>query len=267
MSDSPLADFLACPRCDAPLAQGADGFRCGGCKVNLPNLGGLPFLFAEPQYARAEWRARGQHAISELAAEQQQCEREMAGAGLADKTRERLELLRNAQAQQQICLGQLLKPLLDNSAAAPRETYLALRTRLPLDEGLNTYYQNIHRDWAWGEAENQHALDLVSSMLPVTTSRILVLGAGAGRLAYDLHNKRDAGDTVALDFNPLLSLTGAALSAGEDVELWEFPIAPRRLDDAAIGRTLSAEKCREGLTFLTADALRPPFLPAASMWW
>ena len=263
MSDSPLADFLACPRCDAPLAQGADGFRCGGCKVDFPNLGGLPFLFAEPQYARAEWRARGQHAISELAAEQQQCEREMAGAGLADKTRERLELLRNAQAQQQICLGQLLKPLLDNSAAAPRETYLALRTRLPLDQGLNTYYQNIHRDWAWGEAENQHALDLVSSMLPGTTSRILVLGAGAGRLAYDLHNKRDAGDTVALDFNPLLSLTGAALSAGEDVELWEFPIAPRRLDDAAIGRTLSAEKCREGLTFLTADALRPPFLPGS----
>ena len=56
-------------------------------------------------------------------------------------------------------LRELLEPVDIQSSQASYESYLALRTRLPSDQGISTYYANIHRDWAWGDAENQASLD------------------------------------------------------------------------------------------------------------
>ena len=68
----------------------------------------------------------------------------------------------------------------------------------------------------------------------------LVFGAGAGRLAYDLHLQHDATRTVAIDFNPLLLLIARKIYAGETLALHEFPIAPRTANDVAVLRELSA---------------------------
>jgi hypothetical protein len=85
-----------------------------------------------------------------------------------------------------------------------------------------------------------------------------VLGAGAGRLAYDLHMRTASAATIALDFNPLLSIVADSVARGRTIELYEFPIAPR--GDAAVLRTLAAPSpARPGLVFLLADAHRPPF--------
>ena len=88
---------------------------------------------------------------------------------------------------------------------------------------------------------------------------MLVLGAGAGRLAYDLHMRTTAALTVALDFNPLLAdRRRHASRAATTLELYEFPLAPR--GDAAVLRTLSAPApARPGLVHVLADAHRPPF--------
>jgi hypothetical protein len=255
--------LLACPRCDAPLARAADAYSCGGCKVDFPDLGGLPFLFAEPGYARAEWRNRAQHALGELRADHDRCDRELTRDN-AEATQRRLELLRNACAAQSECLSELLTPLLADNSPAPRETYLALRTRLPLDQGLNTYYQNIHRDWCWGDEENARSLELVAGKLPEHGGKVLVLGAGAGRLAYDLHQTGKPELCIAFDFNPLLALIGDALARGQTVPLWEFPIAPRQLTDTAIRRELCAgDAAGSGLRFVLGDVLRPPFRAAS----
>jgi hypothetical protein len=53
-----LDALLACPRCDRTLAPTDDGWRCAGCHVDFPRLGGLPWLFAEPATALGEWRGR-----------------------------------------------------------------------------------------------------------------------------------------------------------------------------------------------------------------
>jgi len=262
MPAADLDQLLACPRCDAPLGRSADVYQCGGCKVDFPDLAGLPFLFAEPGYARAEWRARSQHALSELRADREHCERELDGNGVGETTVRRLELLRDAYRAQENCLADLLSPLLSDSSPAPRETYLALRTRLPLDQGLNTYYQNIHRDWCWGDEENARSAELVHGLLPEPKARVLVLGAGAGRLAYDLKRAGDIDLCVAFDFNPLLALVGDRVARGHTLPLWEFPIAPRRLDDTAIRRELRApEQAGGGLRFVIGDGLRAPFRP------
>ncbi len=268
MADAPqLADLLACPRCDAALAPARDkGYECRGCQVHYPLLDGLPFLFAAPGAARGEWQARVHHELRRLEARAAKLDSELAGNG-ADKnwlpaTRERLEWVRDACRDQHAKLAALMVPLLQGSEPAARETYIALRTRLPSDQGLNTYYQNVHRDWAWGTGENQAAFDIVASLLPDQPGKVLVLGAGAGRLAYDIHQCTGAELTVALDFNPLLSGIAARVSRGEPMELWEFPIAPRTAKDQAVLRQFDAEPARPGLEFVLGDALRAPFRKA-----
>lgn len=262
MSDHPqLAELLACPRCDAALSAGRDeGFDCRGCQVHYPRLDGMPFLFAAPQAARGDWQARVHHELRRLAARASQLDAELASDDLLDSTRERLTWVRDACRDQHQKLAELMTPLLAGGEPAARETYVALRTRLPSDQGLNTYYQNVHRDWAWGQAENAAARDIVASLMPKAPGKVLVLGAGAGRLAYDLHQGTAAQLTVGLDFNPLLLGIASRVSRGEAVELWEFPLAPRSAKDQACLRRLQADATRPGLEFVLGDALRAPFL-------
>jgi hypothetical protein len=69
---------------------------------------------------------------------------------------------------------------------------------------------------------------------------------------------------VALDFNPLLATVGQRVAGGETLELFEFPIAPRSLDDHALRRRLAAPAAaRPGLEFVLGDALAAPFADGA----
>jgi hypothetical protein len=68
--------------------------------------------------------------------------------------------------------------------------------------------------------------------------------------------------TVGLDINPLLQLVARRMVAGDALELWEFPIAPRAAADVAIARTLRAPgAARAGFSLVLADAMRAPFAP------
>jgi SAM-dependent methyltransferase len=254
-----LRDLLACPRCDAPLDASGTAWRCGGCDVDFPSVARLPWLFAEPNAALGEWRGRLHFSLQRLERERQHAAAALAGAQLRPATRARLESLERATRDHGARLRSLLAPLELEQHSAGYETYLALRTRLPADQGLTTYYSNVHRDWCWGDAENDASFEtLAAAMQGVPPNRALVLGAGAGRLAYDLHERTTAGITVALDFNPLLALVADAVTRGRNVELYEFPIAPR--GEPAVLRTLAAPAAaRPGLVFVLADVHRPPF--------
>jgi len=259
-----LDALLACPRCDTALTFDSDHYRCDPCRTSFPLIDSIPFLFSEPAYALGEWRARLHFAQQQLERDAQRAGRELEISGLAELTRQRLELLQTASREQKRLISQLLAPLEMAEPAAAVETYLALRTRLPTDQGLNTYYQNIHRDWCWGDEENRRSCELVSDMLPDSPGKVLVLGAGASRLAYDLHQSSSAELTVAMDFNPMLLILARRIISGSSVELYEFPVAPRTLSDHALRRTLSVDsQLREGLFFVLADALRAPFVAGA----
>jgi hypothetical protein len=264
---SPILDLLACPRCDrTPLTQGAHGYRCDGCRIDFPDVNGIPFLFAEPNAALGEWRQRTHMALRRLEQDQARIATARTRQGLGALADERLARLESAYAENAAELSDLLQPLQLTPLSARLETYLALRTRLPADHGLNTYYPNIHRDWCWGEEENQASAEMLLATLPddYDPGRVLVLGAGAGRLAYDFHMQTGAQVTLALDFNPLLLLVAQRVCTGESVELHEFPIAPRRMADEAIKRTLVAPApVREGFHLILGDALRAPLAGGA----
>jgi hypothetical protein len=256
---SALRELLACPRCDAPLAEAGDNFRCAGCEIDFPRVAGIPWLFAEPNAALREWRSRLHFSLQKLERERQAVAAALASAPARPATRARLEALERAMRDHGERLRALLAPLELEQESASYETYLALRTRPPSDQGLTTYYANVHRDWCWGDAENDASFDaLAAALRDAPPGRALVLGAGAGRLAYDLHMRTASAVTIALDFNPLLSIVADSVARGRTIELYEFPIAPR--GDAAVLRTLAAPSpARPGLVFLLADAHRPPF--------
>lgn len=258
---------LACPRCDAELVpHGSAEFQCRGCKQAFPLLNGIPWLFAEPAAALADWRQRYDLAIKTEHQAIDSIDASLGRVDLLDLTRSRLAAQRTAHVFQADALAELLQPLQGLPASGEIATYLALRTRLPTDQGLNTYFPNVHRDWSWGDEENGASADLVCAALGDRASnrKLLVLGAGAGRLTYDLHCRLQPQLTVALDFNPMLMLLASRLTAGDSVDLYEFPLAPLTHADHALRRTLKAPDIAPGgLHYLLGDALRPPLREAA----
>ncbi|MEL7186035.1 MAG: hypothetical protein AAFN50_06315 [Pseudomonadota bacterium] len=258
-----LLSLLACPRCDkSPLEAGDDAIHCKACKIDFPMLEGMPWMFAEPQSALAEWRGRFQFAQQQLGQEIAGLEAELESKDLPALARRRVERYKKCVQSHRRKLQKLLQPVDLQGLQGNVETYLALRTRLPVDQGLHTYYPNVHRDWGWGEEENQASLKQVRSVLHdhADLGKVLVLGAGAGRLAYDIHTSFNCDLTVALDFNPLLMLVAKAVTSGEQLNFYEFPIAPLSLEDDAVLRKLEApEPVDENFHLVFGDALRAPF--------
>lgn len=262
-----LAAVLCCPRCRrASLSLQRAGWICVGCNAGYPMLGEIPWLFAEPQNMLAQWRGRLQFFLLTVDREVRILRAELAG-DLTALTRERLELLATAYEDHARRLSRLLAPLdLATATHTGYETHLALRTRLPSDQGLTNYYVNLHRDWAWGNAENEATVALIRSVLghDMRWGRTLVLGAGSGRLAYDVHMQCAPQLMVAVDFNPLLLFVARDVTRGAKLELYEFPIAPRRIADHAVLRSLVApQPVRTGFHIVAADALRAPFADEA----
>jgi len=265
MPDAALIDKLACPRCDTPLAERGNGLHCRGCRTDYPLLDGLPFLFADPGVALDEWRQRYHARIRDLEHRLAALDQALQRSGLLEASITRLNHEHAALTAHREELQELLAGLQTTVLAADHSTYLALRTRLPGDQGLVTYYANLHRDWCWGDDENAASAQLVASAIgDGGPGDLLVLGAGGGRLAYDLHQNYSHASTVALDFNPLLVLAAARLARGKPLALHEFPLAPASAEDVAIPRQLTAPAAsRDGLHWALGNALRAPFKPGS----
>jgi hypothetical protein len=263
MSNGPASfplELLSCPRCQGTLE--ADGsLRCPACRQDFPSVAGLPWLFAEPQGALGEWRARAHGYLAGLETQAARYRATLTDELTRATTRSRLKLLASACTDQARRVRALLAPLLDAAPAATAEIYSALGATLPTEQGIAGYYANLHRDWNWGEAENEAGYRLVDEALGTDPpGRTLLLGVGAGRLAYDLHRRRRPEVLVGADINPLFVLAASRLCAGEALELYEFPLAPRDLPSQAILRRLVAPgPAAPGLHFVFADATRAPF--------
>jgi uncharacterized protein YbaR (Trm112 family) len=256
--------LLCCPRCAGSLAP-PPSLACTSCGKGYPLVDGVPWLLPEPDAALGEWRVRVRAFTAELETQAAKYRAALAGGVSRSATRNRLKLLAAACSDHARRLRALLAPLGAEPSGAAVETYRALHAAPRAGQGLAAYYTNLHRDWCWGEAENEVALRAVSAALGEEgPGRTLVLGSGAGRLAYDLRVRRGAQPLVAADVNPLMTLVARRVLAGECVELYEFPVAPRDLQSHALLRRLHAPApAPEGLYPVLADVSQGPFAAEA----
>lgn len=174
----------------------------------------------------------------------------------------RLDLLEKAFRHNRDSLSQLFRPFFQQSSY-DFDQLRALKTQMPLQQQLMGYESNIFRDWAWKNTnENQASMDLLTKNFkrPPAGAKVLVLGAGAGRLTYDLHQHFDFASTIALDFNPFLLLIAAKMFRGEEVQLYDTPVVPKDESHVAVLETLKAPgPTKPGLQTVFADALNAPF--------
>ena len=217
---------------------------------------GIPVLSADPDAMLADWGRQRTAFDEETRATRDVVLAQIAGQSLGATTRTRLQRLHERLEQHRIEVGALF----DAAGVAKVEEALSRDGRVPGEGVATAYFDQIHRDWAWDTGEPEAALEVVLDVLGDRRPKsMLVLGAGACRLPYDLHRVAGIETTIAVDINPVPFFVARRVIAGETVELVEFPRCPRDSQSVAVDRTLRCNRPgTEGFHFLFADGLEPP---------
>ena len=258
-----VADILCCPRCGGALARTDGGSRCERCAGQYPVFGRMPCLVDDPALWRTIWLRRLDDYTSTVESRVEELRREADEPSLLPRTRQRLLRIAAGFAQQIEAVTELFEPL----DAGTDEMIAALipnRPEAASQSAILECYEHVFRDWAWGDRECALTLDFIKPLVPASLSRVAIYGAGAGRLAVDIHQACGPEQTLALDVNPLPLLVADRLLAGETVDLPEFPVDPNSDDVVVVARHLACPfPVRDGLSFVFADALRPPIPPGS----
>lgn len=206
MSDNKAFKFpqglLICPVC----AAGLEGKSCSQCGSKFFELGNIPCVFTSGieqkklwQHQMAMMEAQGGEALDNL-------EYALQGYDLSELTRSRLEQAYDSMEQS---LNVILAQFSESGLVAKFDARYEQNTV----DNPTEYYHHILRDWAWDNEPSKyfetHANDanlkrVLNVWADPKPGKMLVLGAGAGRLSWDLHETLDPEFTIASDINPFL---------------------------------------------------------------
>jgi N2227-like protein len=259
-----MADPLACARCGGPLAEAEGGLRCGRCLTSFPRVGSIPCLLDDPGLWRTVWLRRlddySQGVEMRISALRQEAE----APDLLPRTQQRLLRIAAGFEVQLAAVDALFEPLERDADLLPSMA-IPSRPEPGSQAAVLECYEHLFRDWVWGQREHEVALGVLQAALPRgVAGQVAVYGAGAGRLAADFHQTFGPARTFALDVNPLPFLVVDRVLGGETVTLPEFPVDPASDGEVVILRELARPFVpRQGLSFVFADALRPPFRPGS----
>ncbi|MSR36478.1 MAG: methyltransferase domain-containing protein [Gemmatimonadetes bacterium] len=189
---------------------------------------------------------------------------QMRAPDVLPTTRARCRSMIDAAEGQLADVRALLEPLLPPEAEAPRPG-----PPIQVPSTLE-YLPYLYRDWGWPaetNGENERALAMVSAVAQGRPlGRVVVLGAGGCRLAYDLHRQDPQAETVVVDVDPVLFAAASMVVRGGTVTLREANLEIGELERSsrewvlyAPGGPLPAERFH----FLVADGVDPPFAPGA----
>ncbi|WP_086929699.1 class I SAM-dependent methyltransferase [Agarilytica rhodophyticola] len=252
-----LCDLLICPANNTPLVLKENVLSSGDDKSHYPIINGVPWLLPNPQNSLTDWGIKLNHFNQVLLSEIQNLEKEAARAEGATLDRiKRLLVGKQAFIRR---VSELLLPVVA-SKSGKKNIYDALNDRAPTTQNLLSYEANLYRDWVWGEEENSITADIVCSQIQgLDANKIVVLGAGAGRLALDVHKTCKSKMTVATDINPLLVMAAEYLLQDQSFSLYEFPLQPKKTEFVAIEHQIKGEVKPEGFHFIFSDATKPCF--------
>ena len=257
-------DAFCCPRCGGALADADGGYRCERCAGHYPIFGRIPCLVDDPALWQTMWLRRLDDYTATIESRVQELQRDAEAPDLLPRTKQRLLRIASGFANQLEAVAALFEPL-DAGSDEQVAAVIPSRPEPGAQAAILECYEHVFRDWAWGERECALTLDFIKPLVPPGLGRVAVYGAGAGRLAVDVHQACAPARTFALDVNPLPFLIADKLLAGEPVDLPEFPLDPNSDDVVVVARHIERPfAVRDGFSLLFADGLRPPF-PAASL--
>ncbi|MDE2782579.1 MAG: methyltransferase domain-containing protein [Gemmatimonadota bacterium] len=257
-----LLDAVRCPLCSSKIDLAAQAVRCRKCGQVYPRLGAIPVLLPEPLDYFAS-------CMRQLAGLEEQVERVVQDVGeqlrsteLLPSTRKRCRIIIEGITGQLADVRGILEPGLP---AAARAGAGGQSERIPATLDHLPY---LYRDWGWppqADGETERALALVETLLENRCpGRMLVMGAGACRLAYDVYHRHPDSELLVMDLDPVLFSAAHAVTHGESVTVREANLEMGDLDQAVKEWALSAPRGPVDdarFHFLVADAVDPPLTP------
>ena len=250
---------MLCPACSVELRAGRESFHCDDCGECYPLVGGLPVLLETPARRLAGWRNRYGHYLASL---ERECERlaELENTDpLRPETRQRYQRLRDGKKRLLATLRRIGAPL-KGTGNAPLEVHQAAGDEPAAHPPLMGYYPSLVRDWAFGDHEVQRQVDAVVDGAPASQlGRVVCIGAGGGRIPYELKRRGHATHVTLVDIDPMLLLFAQHFVRGASCELLEFPRVPRDLTSVAVAHDCRAPEAFDdsAISFVLADGTRP----------
>ena len=261
---------MSCPACNhkqAAIIVADQVAQCDQCSAEFPLfICGevmIPWLFEQPSLNLLEWNARLKGFLHLNQQAQQRLKEAQKDKRLSKTGQKRINKLLNAKKQQVSQILDLLSPLnrQHQNTELLNDSVSALQSKTPKVQGLTSYYDNIFRDWAWDNGENEQMLEAVNSVLSEQQplGKVLTIGSGAGRLSYDIHQKYSPICSILLDINPLLMFAASQVIQGKQFRLTEFPIAPLNKDTFVAEHSCQApHPGSENIFYLFGDGMNPP---------
>jgi hypothetical protein len=225
-------------------------------------IGTLPCLVPDPSYWKVLWLSRLDDYLDVTDTRIQFMRKESAQGDILPRTRARLLRIIEAKSNERTRIQELFADLRTGSPQMSPSVVPARPENLGGRLAVLECYEHVFRDWAWGEPESTRLAALVARLVGRPIDFLAVYGAGAGRLAFDVHASLSPAHTLALDLNPLPFLIAERLMRGESLELDEFPVSPTTERNMVVRHRLMApSSASDGLRFAFADALQPPLRP------
>jgi hypothetical protein len=261
----PAADAMSiltavrCPRCAATLDLATARIVCAACGQHYPRLGSIPVLFREPDTYLAIVGQELRDLAAQIDTTSRALESQVRAPDVLPRTRARCDALLIAARQQHSDIADLLTPLLPPATPRPIQATVNVPSLL-----TNIHY--LFRDWGWppsGDDENARTLAAVLRVLGSgSIGTTLVLGAGACRLASDLHRIAGATETIALDIDALLVAAAGVIVRGGTARMTEGYADINEDERPSTCWTLRApQPVGDGFHLMLADGLDPPFAP------
>ncbi len=242
----------------------AQAVRCRKCGQVYPRLGAIPVLLPEPLDYFASCSRQLAALEKQVDRVVQDVQEQLRSADLLPSTRKRCRAIIEGVAGQLADVRAILEPRLPVAARAGAG---GQSDRMPATLDHLPY---LYRDWGWppeADSENERALALVESVLENRCpGRMLVMGAGACRLAYDLYHRHPDAELMVLDLDPLLFSAAHAVTHGDSLTVREANVEMGDLNQTAKEWVLSAPKGPVDdarFLFLVGDAVDPPLAPGS----
>ncbi len=283
---APPAHLLACPNCQAPAHTPNEktGFNpaqnhCHKCQQSFFDLQGMPCWFDVGLVQQQLWQTLYAKAI-QLGETNLEKSQSIDTSAMLASSLQRYQLIEHSNQSIVKAIDTLLSEAGLHKQIHPNFAKHDASRMLQ-------YFELLLRDWAWDNAisaennENSRELGRISRALDacraylnnnIELGDVWVMGAGAGRLSWDMHTQLRAPDdhssTIALDTNPvLITLAHRLISEQKAWQLTELHPNPQRNLPLArvwdIQPPADTDERAKHWYAVAANAWRPP-LKAAS---